>query len=77
TGIISGKIDHSASQLGGTGVHTITVTATDNAGLTTTQTFKWRPRPSSLTRPASIRKPLSAWTCPATSRMWIWPPATS
>ncbi|WP_291383974.1 Ig-like domain-containing protein, partial [Achromobacter sp. UBA5777] len=41
TGIISGKIDHSASQLGGTGVHTITVTATDKAGLTTTQTFKW------------------------------------
>ncbi|MGE8705237.1 MAG: Ig-like domain-containing protein, partial [Achromobacter sp.] len=41
TGIISGKIDHSASQLGGTGVHMITVTATDKAGLSTTQTFKW------------------------------------
>ncbi len=41
TGIISGKIDHSASQFGGTGVHTITVTATDNAGVSTSQTFKW------------------------------------
>ncbi|MGE8565149.1 MAG: Ig-like domain-containing protein, partial [Achromobacter sp.] len=41
TGIISGKIDHSASQFGGTGVHTITVTATDMAGASTTQTFKW------------------------------------
>ncbi|MNQ00846.1 Hemolysin, plasmid [compost metagenome] len=41
TGIISGKIDHSASQFGGTGVHTITVTATDLAGASTTQTFKW------------------------------------
>ncbi|CAB3654893.1 retention module-containing protein [Achromobacter kerstersii] len=47
TGVISGKIDHSASQYGGTGVHTITVTATDSAGASTEQTFKWN-----ITNPA-------------------------
>ncbi|EHK64737.1 retention module-containing protein [Achromobacter arsenitoxydans] len=41
TGVISGKIDHSASQFGGTGVHTITITATDKAGASTSQNFKW------------------------------------
>jgi len=47
TGVISGKIDHSASQFGGTGVHTITVTATDSAGASTQQTFNWN-----ITNPA-------------------------
>ena len=49
TGVISGKIDHSASQFSGTGVHSITVTATDSAGLSTQQTFNWK-----ITNPAPV-----------------------
>jgi large repetitive protein len=41
TGIISGTIDHSASQGGTAGVYSIVVTATDSGGLTASQTFSW------------------------------------
>ncbi|HCW16802.1 MAG TPA: lysis protein, partial [Achromobacter sp.] len=41
TGIISGTIDHSASQGGKDGVYTVTVTATDPAGAETSQSFDW------------------------------------
>ncbi len=40
TGVISGTIDPGASQLNG-GVYSVTVTATDLAGLSTSQTFSW------------------------------------
>ena len=40
TGLISGTIERSASQAGG-GLYTVTVTATDAAGLTVSQTFTW------------------------------------
>jgi len=41
TGEITGAIDRSASQGGSNGVYTVTVTATDAGGLSTTQTFSW------------------------------------
>ena len=41
TGIITGTIDHSASQGGNNGVYTVTVTATDPSGATTSQDFNW------------------------------------
>ncbi len=41
TGEITGTIDRSASQGGSNGVYTVTVTATDAGGLSTTQTFSW------------------------------------
>src|SRR6056297_770743 len=43
TGVISGTIDNSASQEGpdNDGVYSVTVTAEDNNGETTTQTFDW------------------------------------
>ncbi|WP_176090513.1 retention module-containing protein, partial [Achromobacter anxifer] len=41
TGIITGNIDHSASQGGNNGVYTVTVTATDPSGATTSQEFNW------------------------------------
>ena len=41
TGIISGTIDHSASQTGAGGVHSVTVTATDSHGASSGQTFTW------------------------------------
>ncbi len=40
TGVISGTIDHSASQLGG-GAYAIVVTANDGRGGTITQSFSW------------------------------------
>ena len=40
TGLISGTIDRNASQPNG-GVYSVTVTATDAGGLTTSQTFSW------------------------------------
>jgi large repetitive protein len=46
TGVISGTIDNSASQVNG-GVYSITVTASDGRGGTVTQTFSW-----SVTNPA-------------------------
>jgi large repetitive protein len=48
TGVITGTIDRSASQVNG-GNYTIVVTARDPAGLTATQTFGW-----SVTNPAPI-----------------------
>ncbi|MGS1006143.1 retention module-containing protein [Achromobacter anxifer] len=41
TGIISGDIDHSASQGGIDGRYTATITATDSSGATTSQKFDW------------------------------------
>ncbi|MCD0496875.1 retention module-containing protein, partial [Achromobacter sp. MY14] len=41
TGIITGTIDHSASQGGANGVYTVTVTATDPSGASTSQAFAW------------------------------------
>jgi len=41
TGVISGTLEHDASQGGAGGVHTVVVTATDGDGATTTQTFTW------------------------------------
>ncbi|MDH0740006.1 retention module-containing protein, partial [Achromobacter spanius] len=41
TGIITGTIDHSASQGGNDGVYTVTVTATDPSGASTSQEFNW------------------------------------
>ena len=41
TGIITGTIDHSASQAGVGGVYSVTITATDNKGAATPQTFSW------------------------------------
>ncbi|WP_156124234.1 retention module-containing protein, partial [Achromobacter sp. RTa] len=41
TGLITGTIDHSASQGGNNGVYTVTVTATDPSGATTSQNFDW------------------------------------
>ncbi len=40
TGVISGTIDRNASQPAG-GIYSVTVTATDTGGLTTSQTFSW------------------------------------
>jgi VCBS repeat-containing protein len=41
TGVISGNINHAASQGGNNGVYTVTVSATDPPGATTSQTFTW------------------------------------
>ncbi|WP_323752054.1 DUF5801 repeats-in-toxin domain-containing protein [Marinobacter sp.] len=41
TGIISGTIDRSASQFGGNGEHTVTVTVTDEAGNSDDVNFNW------------------------------------
>jgi len=41
TGVISGNVDHSASQGGNNGVYTVIVTATDLSGATSSQTFNW------------------------------------
>ena len=48
TGVISGTIDRSASQVGG-GIYAVVVTARDTAGLTATQSFSW-----TVTNPAPI-----------------------
>ncbi len=48
TGVISGTLDRSASQVSG-GVYSITVRATDPGGLSTTQTFTW-----TVTNPAPV-----------------------
>ncbi|WP_427770702.1 retention module-containing protein [Comamonas thiooxydans] len=51
TGLITGTIDHSASQGGNNGVYTVTVTATDPSGATTSQNFNWdvtNPAPSAV-----------------------------
>ncbi|ALM83284.1 retention module-containing protein [Bordetella sp. N] len=47
TGVISGNVDHSASQGGDHGVYTVIVTATDLLGATSSQTFTWN-----ITNPA-------------------------
>nr|WP_320135597.1 Ig-like domain-containing protein [uncultured Amphritea sp.] len=49
TGVISGAIDHSASQGGTAGVYSIVVTATDDGGATVTQSFDW-----TVTNPAPV-----------------------
>ncbi|MBV7500352.1 retention module-containing protein, partial [Achromobacter sp. ACM05] len=41
TGLITGKIDSSASQGGNNGVYTVVITATDSLGATVSQTFQW------------------------------------
>ena len=41
TGIITGDIDPSASQGGSVGVYSITITATDSSGATSSQKFDW------------------------------------
>ncbi|WP_094847055.1 retention module-containing protein [Bordetella genomosp. 9] len=41
TGVITGTIDHSASQGGNNGVYQVTITATDTSGATVTETFNW------------------------------------
>ncbi|MBD2843552.1 Ig-like domain-containing protein, partial [Erythrobacter rubeus] len=41
TGFITGTIDNSASQGGAGGVYTVTITASDSGGLSTTQSFSW------------------------------------
>jgi len=41
TGVISGTLDHSASQGGTGGVYSVTVTASDGGAVTATQTFSW------------------------------------
>ena len=43
-GVISGRLDHSASQGAPGGVYSVTVTATDAGGLSTTRTFTWTVR---------------------------------
>ncbi|WP_313700339.1 retention module-containing protein, partial [Achromobacter sp.] len=51
TGIITGTIDHSASQGGNNGVYTVVVTATDPSGASTSQEFQWdvtNPAPTAL-----------------------------
>ena len=48
TGVISGTIDRSASQQGG-GIYAVTVTATDAAGTSATQSFAW-----TITNPAPV-----------------------
>lgn len=48
TGVITGTINRSASQVGG-GAYSVVVTATDAGGLSTTQTFAW-----TVTNPAPI-----------------------
>ncbi|MEN4919354.1 retention module-containing protein, partial [Achromobacter spanius] len=51
TGIITGTIDHSASQGGSNGVYDVTVTATDPSGASTSQEFQWNvtnPAPSAV-----------------------------
>ncbi|CAM5208028.1 hypothetical protein CDEF62S_02504 [Castellaniella defragrans] len=49
TGIISGTVDHSASQGATDGKYTVTVTATDPSGATSSQHFTW-----TVTNPAPI-----------------------
>jgi VCBS repeat-containing protein len=41
TGVISGNIDHSASQGGNNGVYQVVVTATDASGASASETFDW------------------------------------
>ena len=52
TGIISGTLDHSASQGGVGGVYAVTVTATDSHGASTTQSFNL-----TVTNPAPVARP--------------------
>ncbi|MBD2257845.1 Ig-like domain-containing protein [Pseudanabaena sp. FACHB-2040] len=57
TGIISGTIDRSASQGGNNGIYTVVVTATDNNGATTSQSFAWvvtNPAPTATNNAASV-----------------------
>ncbi|WP_094841649.1 retention module-containing protein [Bordetella genomosp. 11] len=49
TGVITGAIDHSASQGGNNGVYQVTITATDTSGATVTETFNWN-----VTNPAPL-----------------------
>jgi CshA-type fibril repeat protein len=48
TGVISGTVSNSASQQDG-GIYSVTITATDAAGLSATQTFSW-----TITNPAPL-----------------------
>ncbi|HEY0197391.1 MAG TPA: VCBS domain-containing protein, partial [Rhodanobacter sp.] len=57
TGLISGTIDHSASQGGTDGVYTVTVTADDGDGGTVDQTFTW-----TVTNPAPLAQDDTATT---------------
>jgi len=57
TGIISGTIDHSASQDGANGVYSVTVTATDGDGASVDQTFIW-----TVTNPAPVANDDAATT---------------
>ena len=57
TGIISGTIDHSASQGGTDGVYSVTVTANDGHGGTVDQTFDWK-----VTNPAPVAEDDAATT---------------
>jgi large repetitive protein len=62
TGVISGTIDRSASQVAG-GLYTIVVTATDAGGLSATQKFGWtvtNPGPSAKNDTASTNEDTSA-----------------
>ena len=49
TGVISGTLDHSASQGGTSGVYSVVVTATDNKGAATSETVKY-----TVTNPAPV-----------------------
>jgi len=57
TGIISGTIDHSASQDGTGGVHSVTVTATDGDGESVDRVFTW-----TVTNPSPVAHDDSATT---------------
>jgi VCBS repeat-containing protein len=57
TGIISGTIDHSASQGGAAGVYNVTVTATSSDGGSVNQTFTW-----TVTNPAPVANDDAATT---------------
>jgi VCBS repeat-containing protein len=52
TGVISGTLDHQASQGGTGGVHSVAVTATDSQGATVTQRFDF-----TVTNPAPVATP--------------------
>ncbi|MEG7364279.1 Ig-like domain-containing protein, partial [Pseudomonas citronellolis] len=57
TGVISGTIDHSASQDGTGGVHSVTVTATDGDGESVDRVFTW-----TVTNPSPVAHDDSATT---------------
>ena len=57
TGLISGTIDHSASQGGAGGVPSVTITATDGAGASVNQSITW-----TVTNPAPVANADAATT---------------